>query len=975
MTTTQTNHISVHKNKHASVVKKELSEEDNARLQAIDEAITNGFRKAVQIPQLQIQSSIQTPLRSRDLTIDEEEPQREIQTERPRKHRYNINKYNEVPRETAEVEPEQVVKDTYLSHPNLEVQKFIIDTIWRCVDSRKKGEDFIFNSDNYIKLWALITQEEEKDIEVVMEEPLMRYNSSTSKKYKKKMIVRVEDVLIKNVSISNLDNVLWNSIEKLYLVNKDFVRLSDNQFFKKASLSDLVTLNTAQVITGIKSFTQPITANRIIKLGGTSNQILLANGDTIDKDQLDYEPIENARYSAIAYGMYEQRIWGYTLFSIVDNAIKPKFSGTPTNIPLNPVLFAQKVYGYPIDWTGAIAMDYYINPNGNTMALNLNSKNIVLTNITYDEAMYFLPQFDEIKYQVKEIYTYWKLSEVNVSYKSDYIQRMKERILITNPIKQNPTRIASASPEQQLEKPKDYTRRIAQIFRQDCINIITKYSVLTIIMRFTIPAMIHNVQFERKIEISQDDGDAELKTLGTATQDIGGLQQQINEINDELNRQTHFRGYYLLNTDIQQLENSANGDFAFSTESGTVWMYDQSWYNSGDIVPDQVTLASDATPLIDSGTGVAGTSTQYSRGDHQHPLQVSTVLPNKDTSVDTVGQASSYARSDHQHPIQTVDTIPVSDSADGTYGTVELYARNDHSHPINVQTNASIVPIVNGVENNGTSAYYLRHDHIHPQQLIYDGNVTATKFIKSGGTDQQILLADGSTRNINGIITKNIENHTSTNQYIKLCTFNPRADYVNPAIEFSKARYYYKPSIVTSETITNPVIFYYGTGATKYAELCNILTSDPVQVLPTDFDLKEDILANLQSNEYVVSCEPFQINPVNGCDPNTVTGAIANYWSIYKKNDGSLLIVRTSEQNTANRGLQISADGNTLSFNGSVIAGTGTTGCASNGSVNYSAGNPILWGVNSVGTLGGFYSDGAQVYWRAKPVTLRSVPP
>ncbi|KAA6364483.1 MAG: hypothetical protein EZS28_039990 [Streblomastix strix] len=241
MTTIQTNQIGVHKSKHASVVKKELSEEDKARLQAIDEAMTNGFkiasdlgtsersrRKAVQIPQLQIQSSVQTPLRSRDLIIDEqEEPLREIKTERPRKHRYNINKYKEVPRETAQVEPEQVVKDTYLSHPNLEVQNFIIDVIWRCVDSRKKGEDFIFNSNNYIKVWALITQEEEKDIEIVMEEPLMRYNSCTTKKYKKKEIVRVDDILIKNVSISNIDNVLWNSIEKLYHLNKDFVRLSD----------------------------------------------------------------------------------------------------------------------------------------------------------------------------------------------------------------------------------------------------------------------------------------------------------------------------------------------------------------------------------------------------------------------------------------------------------------------------------------------------------------------------------------------------------------------------------------------------------------------------------------------------------------------------------------------------------------------------------------------------------------------------
>ncbi|KAA6357112.1 MAG: hypothetical protein EZS28_047361, partial [Streblomastix strix] len=251
LSTIQTNQIRVHKSKHASVAKKELSEEDKTRLQAIDDAITNGFRKAaepleglrlksMQIPTLQIQrnqlqpistsgltgSSFQTPIQSREFSIDEDQ-QRGIQTDRPRRQAYNIHKYKEVPRETAQVEPEQVVKDTYLSHPNLEVQKFIIDVVWRTVDSRKKGEDFIFNSDNYIKLWSLIMQEEEKDIEVVMKKPLMRYNSCTSKKYKKKEIVRIDDVLIKNVSISNIDNVLWNSIDKLYRVNVDFVRLSD----------------------------------------------------------------------------------------------------------------------------------------------------------------------------------------------------------------------------------------------------------------------------------------------------------------------------------------------------------------------------------------------------------------------------------------------------------------------------------------------------------------------------------------------------------------------------------------------------------------------------------------------------------------------------------------------------------------------------------------------------------------------------
>ncbi|KAA6393585.1 MAG: hypothetical protein EZS28_010891 [Streblomastix strix] len=145
MTAIQTNQIRVHKSKHASVAKKELSEEDKARLQAIDDALTNGFRKQIeilklQIPQNQLQPifshQLSTPIQSRDLIINEQEqeedPQRGIQTDRPRKHRYNINKYKEVPRETIQIEPEQVVKDTYLSHPNLEVQKFIIDTIWRC---------------------------------------------------------------------------------------------------------------------------------------------------------------------------------------------------------------------------------------------------------------------------------------------------------------------------------------------------------------------------------------------------------------------------------------------------------------------------------------------------------------------------------------------------------------------------------------------------------------------------------------------------------------------------------------------------------------------------------------------------------------------------------------------------------------------------------------------------------------------------
>ncbi|KAA6357859.1 MAG: hypothetical protein EZS28_046615 [Streblomastix strix] len=152
-------------------MKKELSEEDKLRLQPIDQALRN-----LSAPQQEIKEEI-------------------IKQDKPKRH-YNKNKYKEVEREIAQVEPEEVVKNTFLAHPNLEVLKFVID-------------------------------QNEDDIEIEQEESLMQSHSCMTKKYKKKDLVRVMDVLIKNVSIRVIDNVLWNSVEKLYRVNKDFVRLSD----------------------------------------------------------------------------------------------------------------------------------------------------------------------------------------------------------------------------------------------------------------------------------------------------------------------------------------------------------------------------------------------------------------------------------------------------------------------------------------------------------------------------------------------------------------------------------------------------------------------------------------------------------------------------------------------------------------------------------------------------------------------------
>ncbi|KAA6372519.1 MAG: hypothetical protein EZS28_031955 [Streblomastix strix] len=112
-----------------------------------------------------------------------------------------------------------------------------------------------------------------------------------------------------------------------------------------------------------------------------------------------------------------------------------------------------------------------------------------------------------------------------------------------------------------------------------------------------------------------------------------------------------------------------------------------------------------------------------------------------------------------------------------------------------------------------------------------------------------------------------------------------------------------------------------------------------------------------------------------GCNPNSTNGTLTDQWSIVNTPTGELRIGVNIQLSQDNQGLMISADGNTLSFNGSVITGTGATNGATNGSVNYSADNPILWCANSVGTEGGIYSNGNNVFWRAHPLTMGSVPP
>lgn len=112
--------------------------------------------------------------------------------------------------------------------------------------------------------------------------------------------------------------------------------------------------------------------------------------------------------------------------------------------------------------------------------------------------------------------------------------------------------------------------------------------------------------------------------------DVEGLQKQLNE-------EAHFKGYLSTNAKIQALDATPN-DFAYSAESGTKWIYDEvnGWQDSNTPVPDQLTPASESTPLI-NGDASVGTENAYARGDHRHPTDTTRA------SVEELHRVERYA--------------------------------------------------------------------------------------------------------------------------------------------------------------------------------------------------------------------------------------------------------------------------------------------------------------------------------------------
>lgn len=146
---------------------------------------------------------------------------------------------------------------------------------------------------------------------------------------------------------------------------------------------------------------------------------------------------------------------------------------------------------------------------------------------------------------------------------------------------------------------------------------------------------------------------ASIEEIGSQSEvlksDVEGIQQQIRE-------ESHFRGYCSTIEEIVEIEATPN-DFAYCAETGTVWVYNgEEWVATDEVVPDQMTPASNTTPLM-NGEASVGKENAYARGDHRHPT---------DTTRASVADLNKL-KNDPKESIKLTHDMRIEAREDGIY--------------------------------------------------------------------------------------------------------------------------------------------------------------------------------------------------------------------------------------------------------------------------------------------------------------------
>lgn len=149
-------------------------------------------------------------------------------------------------------------------------------------------------------------------------------------------------------------------------------------------------------------------------------------------------------------------------------------------------------------------------------------------------------------------------------------------------------------------------------------------------------------------------------------------------------------------------------------------------------------VPSDSTPQMD-GVGSAGSSVNYSRGDHVHPTDTSRASASDlvDTAdrLDLEDLRLDGAINDVDAKIKFSPAAPIMDSSSASAGISDYLARADHIHPTDTSRASATdlatltgrvdaftgsanpsdsTPLMDGVGSAGTGGNYSRGDHVHP---------------------------------------------------------------------------------------------------------------------------------------------------------------------------------------------------------------------------------------------------------------------
>lgn len=167
--------------------------------------------------------------------------------------------------------------------------------------------------------------------------------------------------------------------------------------------------------------------------------------------------------------------------------------------------------------------------------------------------------------------------------------------------------------------------------------------------------------------VSDSAGNNIANQFTTVNSDIAGLREDITN-------ESHFRGLFDSVDALKAAYPTATpNDYAYIA-GGNQWIYqDGEWTDSEVPTPSTNVPASDSTPLMD-GTASAGTSSEYSRGDHRHPTDTTLLSKYGGTMTGTLTLSNGQSARGYFSPSSSRNILS-SDQSGFYSGVFDQYSK------------------------------------------------------------------------------------------------------------------------------------------------------------------------------------------------------------------------------------------------------------------------------------------------------------